>query len=114
MAELEEAGPEPGGLSAAGMVEARREDGTVILRLSGELDVTNADEVRAAVTAAMGSEPARVIIDLAALTYMDSSGVALILSVAQAADEVEIRRPTAIVRRLMELTGITEILRVTP
>ncbi len=45
---------------------------------------------------------------------MDSSGLALLASVAQRVPEVELRDPSPIVRRLIELTGLVGILNVTP
>ena len=45
---------------------------------------------------------------------MDSSGLALLASVARKVPEVELRDPSPIVRRLIELTGLAEILNVSP
>jgi anti-anti-sigma factor len=57
-----------------------------------------------------GSE--RLVFDLSGLEFMDSSGIALLAAAAQRVREVEIREPPATVRRLLELTGLTEILRI--
>jgi len=45
---------------------------------------------------------------------MDSSGVALLLTVAGQVPSLEIRQPPAIVRRVVELTGLATILPMTP
>ena len=106
---------EPGqaGTASAGL-KAQEEGGALVLYLSGELDVTTADQIRAAMNAAGSSDTERLIIDLADLQFMDSSGIALIVSVAQRAREVQVRNPSAMVRRLIELTGLAEALRITP
>jgi anti-sigma B factor antagonist len=108
MAELEPAA------SASAAVEAREENGTLVLYLSGDLDVTNAEEVRSAVNAAMSGHAERVIFDLADLDFMDSSGIALLVSVAGQVRDVQVRNPSAIVRRLIELTGLTGTWRIGP
>ncbi len=107
MAEIGQAG------SAAARLEAREEDGVLVLRLSGELDVTNAKQVRSAVDAVLTSETERLIFDLEGLQFMDSSGIAMLVSVAREGREVQLRNPSAIVRRLIELTGLAETFGIT-
>ena len=41
---------------------------------------------------------------------MDSSGIAVLLEAAQQADSVVIRRPSNAVRRVIETTGLSEVL----
>ena len=91
--------------SAAAGQEARDEDGALVLRLSGDLDVTNAEQVRSAIDAVVSSETEHVIFDLEGLRFMDSSGIAMLVSVARKVREVQLRNPSAIVRRLIELMG---------
>jgi anti-anti-sigma factor len=108
MAELEPAA------SASAGVEAREENGTLVLYLSGELDVTNAEYVRSAVNAAMNGHAEQVIFDLADLEFMDSSGIALLISAAGQVRDVQVRNPSAVVRRLIQLTGLAGTLRIAP
>jgi anti-anti-sigma factor len=56
----------------------------------------------------------RLIVETSELQFMDSSGLALLASVARKVPEVELRDPSPIVRRLVDLTGLAEILIVTP
>ena len=62
----------------------------------------------------VSSETERLIFDLEGLQFMDSSGIAMFVSVARKVREVELRNPPAIVRRLFELTGLANTFRVTP
>lgn len=100
--------------SAAAGLEAREEDGALVLRLSGELDVTNVEQVRWAVDPFVSSETGRLIFDLEGLQFIDSSGIAMLVSVAQNVRDVHVRNPSTIVRRLMELTGLADAMHVTP
>jgi anti-sigma B factor antagonist len=50
-------------------------DGTVVVALYGELDVVDAAAVAAALVTAAVREP-RIIVDLAGLDFIDSSGIA--------------------------------------
>ena len=108
MADLNPAGP------AGTELEISDDDGTPVIRLAGELDMTSADDVRAAIDGVLRRAPARVVFETSGLQFMDSSGIALLLSVAQQVPEVELRAPSPIVRRLIELTGLEETLRITP
>ena len=95
------------------VVQVREEDGTTIICLSGDLDMTSIRQVSGAIDAALDGRRGRVIVDASGLTYLDSSGVALMVRVSQMAQEVQVRNPTPIVRRLIQLTGLSEILRIT-
>jgi len=106
-------GIEQAGSAAAGL-QAREEDGALVLRLSGNLDVTNAEQVRSAIDAVVSNQTERLIFDLEGLQFMDSSGIAMLVSVARKVREVELRNPSAIVRRLFELTGLANTFSVTP
>ena len=107
------AGIEQAGSAAAGL-QAREEDGALVLRLSGDLDVTNAEQVRSAIGAVVSSDTERLIFDLEGLQFMDSSGIAMLVSVAHKVRDVQVRNPSIIVRRLIELTGLADALHVTP
>jgi len=108
MAELNTAGRAPI------TVRTRHQDGVPVISVTGELDLTNAGEVRSAVEAVVSDHDQRVVFEVSELTFMDSSGIALLASVTRRAREVELRDPTPIVRRLIEMTGLDKVLRITP
>ncbi len=60
------------------------ENGTV-LTPQGEIDLGRAPDFRAHLAAAQRKKPAKVIIDLKDVPYMDSSGVATLVEAMQAA-----------------------------
>jgi anti-anti-sigma factor len=94
-------------------VEVREENKTPVIRLSGELDMTSVEQVRSAIDATVGAETERIVFDAADLEFIDSSGIALLVSVTRGVREVEVRNPHPIVRRIIELTGLDQILQIT-
>jgi anti-anti-sigma factor len=53
------------------------------VHVSGEIDLANVDEVRHAITTALSSDPARVVLDLRDTTYLDSAAIAMLFRLAQ-------------------------------
>ena len=95
------------------VASVRDENGTPVIYLSGELDLISAGQFSTAIDTALGTHPTSLILDASNLTFMDSSGIVLLISATQRAAEVQVRNPTPIVRRLIELTGLSEVLRIT-
>jgi anti-anti-sigma factor len=50
-------------------------DNVVVARLEGEIDMSNADDLGAAITARVSSEALALVLDLAAVDYLDSAGI---------------------------------------
>jgi anti-sigma B factor antagonist len=84
--------------------------GIPVIRLAGEIDMSNVDALRVVIEPVMESAPERIDFDLGALEFMDSSGIALLLRVAAKTRTVRVREPSEVMRRLIEATGLTEIL----
>jgi anti-anti-sigma factor len=90
-------------------VEKAGDGGGVVIRLAGELDLATSATVAQAVETVLATGPARAVFDLSALTFMDSSGIALLLSVAQRVPVV-VRSPSPIVRQVITMTGLAQAL----
>jgi anti-sigma B factor antagonist len=88
--------------------------GIPVLALSGDLDISSADGFRKKVENVVGSRPERLVFDLSGLHFMDSSGIAVMVYAANNVAAVELRHPSAIIRRVVEATGLSEILRLEP
>jgi anti-anti-sigma factor len=84
--------------------------GAPVIIVSGELDISNAKSLEATVASITAKRPERLIFDLAALRFIDSAGIAVLLSAATDVQDVRLRRPSLAVRRVVELTGLTEVL----
>jgi anti-anti-sigma factor len=91
-------------------------DGAATLALEGEFDMAAAEDVRARLTALGDANPARIVLDLAAVTFMDSSTLRELLRAELAlrarGGRLVLAAPTSPVTRLLSLTRATELLRV--
>jgi anti-anti-sigma factor len=86
--------------------------GVPIVTVSGELDISNADALEATVSSIAAKRPERLIFDLSGLRFMDSAGIAVLLGAAAKVNAVHLRAPSPAVRRVVELTGLTEVLSI--
>lgn len=85
-------------------------DGVPTIKLSGEIDMANVDSLKRLIEPVVARSPKLVIFDLAALTFMDSSGIALLLQVSAKTHAVRLRDPSPLVRRMIEATGLSDVL----
>jgi anti-anti-sigma factor len=88
--------------------------GTAVVRVVGEIDISTVNTVNAALATAAGRSPDRVVFDLSGVEFMDSSGIAALLRARKTASSIQIRNPSTVVRRLIEMTGLTDILPIEP
>jgi anti-sigma B factor antagonist len=91
---------------------------TVTVSLRGEVDVLTVDQVRLALAEAIADRPQRIVVDLADLSFIDSTGLgALIFGFQRTRDEgigFRLARPTRGVHQVLVLSGLLEIVEVTP
>jgi anti-anti-sigma factor len=93
---------------------AEGDDGTVIVSVSGELDITNVETLGSAVAPAIEREPSRLIVDARELRFADSSAIALWVRWATEVPKIELRDASPLLRRVVETMGLTDTLGVTP
>jgi anti-sigma B factor antagonist len=86
--------------------------GTRIVTVSGELDISNAPSLEATVSSITAERPERLVFDLSGLRFMDSAGIAVLIGAAAKANVVQLRDPSPIVRRVIELTGLSSVLHI--
>ena len=92
---------------------AEASDGLTVT-VSGELDITNVDQLDSVVAPALQRSPRRLVVDVHGLRFADSSAIALLVQWASAVDEIELRDAPALLRRVIETMGLSQTLRVTP
>ncbi len=89
-------------------IESRRDGDTTVITLGGELDLASAPELERELRDAEGTGPARVVIDLRELGFMDSTGLQALLRARERASsntyELMLRRGPHQVQRVFELT----------
>ena len=87
----------------------------VVLTLSGEIDLANCDVLRACLESIEDGHE-RIVVDLAAVPFIDSSGMNVLFAMATAhaaaGRQLLLRRPTERVARVLEIGGITELIPV--
>ena len=86
----------------------------VTVALVGEVDISNEAALGVALAEVVGMKPARIVIDLAGVSYLDSSGIRCLLNVAKqaatAGSAMVVCRPVGIVLRVLEICGVDELL----
>ena len=84
-------------------------DGAVVVKLAGELDLYNAHAVRDELLAAAARSPDRLVVDLADVTFIDSTGLGVLI---EARTRLANRRafllaaPGLETRRALEISGL--------
>ncbi|MGI5239835.1 STAS domain-containing protein [Dactylosporangium sp. CA-139066] len=86
----------------------------VVVSVAGEVDYDTAHTLRKALRAALDARPAAVILDLAGLRFLDSSGLGAIVAGWQQAGEAGVRYtlrsvPPVVIDEL-EITGLAQVL----
>ncbi len=89
-------------------------DGSIVVRLMGELDVSAVPELEAAVGRVLSATGSRLVVDVRELEFADSSAIALWVRWANQAAQVEIRHPSAVLRGRIFRMGLSDRFRLTP
>lgn len=85
-----------------------------VVKILGELDVIGARQVQSEFDVIVSRQTEGLVFDLEGLQFMDSSGIALLLGAVGRMGPVGVRRPSAVIRRVIELTGLSDLLVVEP
>jgi anti-sigma B factor antagonist len=94
------------------VIRIQRDAGTLRLVLSGELDLASAEHLDRELQDATDDEATRLVVDLSALRFMDSSGLHVLLDAADRcrADSrpLSLMRGIPLVQRLFKLTAVED------
>jgi anti-sigma B factor antagonist len=92
------------------------ETGSHVVTVSGEVDTVTAPRLRQALEDALDSGPPAVMVDLAGVSFMDASGIGVLVSVAQQADSMNrkltLGAPSQAVLRVLEAAGLDGVLHI--
>lgn len=92
------------------------EDDQAIVAVRGEIDMVSETQLREAVERALHHEPApaRITVDLAEVSFLDSAGIrALLVSHSRAAErgtELRVRDPQPTVASVLQVTRVNDLL----
>lgn len=93
-------------------------EGGTCVTVAGEVDVSNADELRATLDACLLEDVSAIEVDLAEVSYIDSTGIGVLVGAAHRAEDEGISyrvvRPQRNVARVLSLLGVDEKLGVRP
>ena len=83
--------------------------------VSGEVDVSNAEDLRAQIDAGLSDETVQEVeVDMAEVSYIDSTGIGVLVGSAHKAQDsgrvFQVLNPQANVLRILGLLGVDEVL----
>lgn len=89
------------------------------ITLAGDLDPATAPLLEGAIATAVGDDSVqRVVLDLSELSFLDSSGLRVFVTaregLAKRGAELALRDPSDNTRRLLDITGLGEVIAVEP
>lgn len=97
-------------------VEVAVTEGLAAVAPRGEIDIRTAPDLRAALTGVLDDGARRVVVDLAGVTFMDSSGLSVLVGahrrLSRDGGRLEVTGTLPPVERVLRLTGLVGILDV--
>lgn len=87
----------------------------VIVTVSGDIDLNSVDELTQCLNHVVARKPGRLIIDLAQVDFIDTSGVHAITSAYRALSPdsaIILRSPRRQALRIFQLTGLAELIAI--
>lgn len=101
------------------MLQIRHEasdPGQTVVAASGQVDLATAPQLAEALAKAQGNGGAEIVVDLADVDFLDSAGVRVLVEAAQAARQrdgvLSVRGARSWVAKVLEITGVDELIRV--
>ena len=99
-------------------LSTRRDGGVVTIIVNGEVDLTTVQNLEDRIAEIAASDATGIVIDLAAVSFLDSAGINALLKGRRLADahdqSFRVSNPGGIVRRLLDITGVWEHLSGNP
>ncbi len=95
-----------------------RDAGTATVTLRGEVDILTVDQVRVVLGEALATGPREIVVELADLAFIDSTGLGALIFGFQRARDAGVRfrlanaNPT--VRQILVLSGLLEVVELSP
>lgn len=93
---------------------ATLDEGGAVVAVCGELDMSTAPELSRSLAPVLEQHPQELTLDLAAVEFIDSTGLTLLVRTANRLKEHEgalvLSSPTASVRRILEIVGLDSLL----
>ncbi|MDQ4097130.1 MAG: STAS domain-containing protein [Actinomycetota bacterium] len=98
------------------MAAIQAEGGDKVVTVRGEVDAYSAPQLRACLEEVAGSGQRRIVVDVSAMRFIDSSGVGvLVASIKRLRPDgrtLVLRRPTRQMTKILEITGLRDLVAV--
>ena len=90
-------------------------DERIVVHVVGEVDLANAPELDQQLATVMGQSPSQLVVDLTEVTFMDSTGLGVLVRALKRSRELEIRLDLIVTNeRVLKVFGITGLDTVLP
>ncbi len=101
----------------AGSIEEKLDGKTLTIILRGEIDHHNALKLRTSIdNLIIEKQPLKLVLDLASIDFMDSSGLGLIMGryrkIHELGGEMTIRNPNEAVLKICRLAGLGRLIKI--
>lgn len=95
------------------------DEGLITASLVGEIDLSNASRLLATISSEVPNEALGLILDLSAVTYIDSSGLRLVLELAKRLEWRDQMMRVVVaddgrIRKVLRLAGIESVIAIDP
>ena len=105
--------------AAGAAVRIAAAEGRILIEVSGDIDLANADEIERQITSAVTNQATAATLDLAQVTYIDSSGIRLLFNLGARLRTAQIvltvnAPPGTAARSLIEVAGLPASVDVQP
>lgn len=84
-----------------------------VLTLAGELDMATIDRLDETMQPVLSAHPQRLVVDVSAVSFADSSAIAKLVVWSKAAGDMELRGASPLLRRVISAMGLERALHLT-
>ncbi|HWJ31075.1 MAG TPA: STAS domain-containing protein [Gaiellaceae bacterium] len=101
--------PDSDSLRTEPVLGVEKQGDACVVRLGGELDLYNAPQVRRALNDACAESPARIVVDLSEVTFIDSTALGVLIEARRQLDNENaflLAAPGLETRRALEISGL--------
>jgi anti-sigma B factor antagonist len=99
-------------------LRVQHHDDQAVVHVGGEVDLATCPQLRGLLAELVEQGIYHLVVDLEQVSFMDSSGIGVLMGVHRRLREhggsLRLAAPNARVRRVLELTGVTEVLPISP
>ena len=97
-------------------VATRTQGDHTVVSVAGEIDLYTAPRLQSELTGALSKNPARLIVDMSAVDFCDSTGINVLLAAHRQArergGELQLAGPGTATRKVLQVTGLETVFTV--